>query len=61
MTENNTEQNVEIRKLAEQILENLGTPTVASKTTKLTPQATQARARRAAAEKSAHTITGKRN
>lgn len=30
------------------------------KTTTLTPQAAQARARRAAAEKSAHAITGKR-
>ena len=60
MTERNTEQTVEIRELAEQILENLGTPTVVPKTTKLTPQAAQARARRAAAEKSPHAITGKR-
>ena len=60
LTERNTEQTVEIRELAEQILENLGTPTVVPKTTTLTPQAAQARARRAAAEKSAHAITGKR-
>ena len=60
MTENNREKNVEIKELAEQILENLGTAKVKSKTTKLTLQATQASARRAAANKSAYAITGKR-
>ena len=60
LTENNKEQNVEIRELAEQILENLGTSKVESKTTKLMLQATQASARRAAADKSAYAITGKR-